>query len=340
MVCRRIFKVALLPLLLLGGVTQIFAYPYSPNDTPVVNALNYLRNSQQYDGSIGGFAISSWAVIAISSAGEDPHAWKKDGGPSIVDYLKINRNQLDLSKATDVARYILSMTAASEDPRNIDGVDYVAALKGLYDGAQIGDPNLLNDDFWGILALISAGEWRGSEIVRNTVSFIKGGQNGDGGWGYAVGSPSDVDDTSAAIMALIAAGESKNSIVIIKALSYIKSKQMDNGGFESWGTTNVGTDSWAIQAIVAAGQIATSPLWTKNGKTPVDDLLTFQNPDGSFSWPEPYPMKELATSYAIPALLGKPYPVPEFPLDVATVLMFIAISLSIGYLRRWKFNAT
>jgi len=112
-------------------------------------------------------------------------------------------------------------------------------------------------------------------------------------------------------MALITAGQSASSIPITDALAYIKSTQMDNGGFESWGLTNSATDSWGIDGIVAAGDDPTSAGWQSGlGNDPVDDLLTLQNPDGSFNWTAATPSnKELMTSYAITALLGTPYPV-------------------------------
>ena len=304
---KRLFIILTL-LLLFGVIVPVLGYPYAPSDPVVVNARNYLKSAQQSDGNIGGFGTSAWVVMAIASLGEDPYTWRK-GGPSIVEYLKANKVLLDPEKATDVARYILSMTAAGEDPRNITGTDYVAILEGLYVNGQMGDENLLNDDFWSVLALVSA-KTANSTIIQDSMNFIKSKQNGDGGWNWAVGGTSDVDDTAAGIMALIAAKESASSTVIVNALSYIKSKQMDNGGFESWGATNPGTDSWAIDAIVAAGQDPTSTYWTKNGKNPVDDLLTFQGEDGAFSFPGPDPRKEWATSYAIPALVGEPYPIP------------------------------
>ncbi|MEM2123202.1 MAG: prenyltransferase/squalene oxidase repeat-containing protein [Candidatus Bathyarchaeia archaeon] len=285
------------------------AYPYTPGSQPVSGALSYLRSVQADDGGIGDFASSAWAAMAIAAAGEDPHKWNKtDANPSILDYLKNNRNQLNPSKATDLARFILALNAASENPRDIEGTNYVALLKVLYNNGQLGDESLLNDDFWGLIALVSAGE-EDQTMINGIKAFIKANQNGNGGWSYGVGLPSDVDDTAAAIMALTAAGESKGSEAITRGLSYIKSKQMSNGGFESFGSTNVGTDAWAICAIASVGQDPTSEYWTKDGKTPVDDLLTFQNADGSFSWPEPNPMKELATSYAIVALVGRYYPV-------------------------------
>lgn len=299
----------LLPTLFATPVLAAGPYPLTTSDAEVTDALNYLRTQQGTDGSISDFATSAWAVMAIAASGEDPHNWKVDTNPSIVDYLVSNAGSA--SSTNDYSRMLLAIAAASEDPASFGGMDFVSLLQATYDGIQIGDSSLLNDDFWGVLGLIAAGESQTSSIITDSVSFILSNQGGDGGWSWGVGQASDVDDTAAAIMALIAAGQSTSSQAITNALAYIKSTQMDNGGFESWGSTNSATDSWGIDGIVAASEDPTSAGWVSGaGNDPVDDLLTFQNVDGSFNWTPTTPSnKELMTSYAITALLGTPYPV-------------------------------
>ena len=246
--------------------------------------------------------------MAIASAKQDPNNWKA-GANSIVQYLK--NNVASLSTCTDYSRFILSMVAARTDPETItkDGAGLVTKLKSFYDGSQFGDASLINDDYWAVMALISAGIYKSDQMIQNTLTFIKSKQNSDGGWSWAVGQSSDVDDTAAAIMALIAGGEPTTSTYVTAGLSYMKSQQTDSGGFGFMGCSSAETDSWAIQAIVAAGQDPTSSYWTKNGKTPVDDLLTFQDPGtGGFKDYTGNP-NAWTTSYAIPALLGKPHPV-------------------------------
>ncbi|MCD6530296.1 PKD domain-containing protein [Candidatus Bathyarchaeota archaeon] len=288
----------------------IGAYPYSLKDVEIASALEYLRGLQQSNGSIVDFATSAWAAMAIAAAGEDPHTWAP-AGISVIDYLKANSHLLNLSRASDVERYILAMTAAREDPRDIGGVDYVAILKSLFNGGQIGEKEWLFDDFWGILALISAGEAANSTIIQETREYIKGRQNEDGGWGWAVDVDSDVDNTAAALMALLAAGEPLNSPAVENGLKYLRENQQGDGGFSCWGVSNSASDSWAICAINAAGQDPTSGEWVKNGNTPVSHLLSLQNPDGSFNWSSTEPGMNLAlmTSYAIVALCGRTYPV-------------------------------
>ena len=317
----KIFLVSLLVALMVSSLalpvraSAGISYPLAPADKEVASALSYLHSQQKNDGSIGSFSTSAWVVMAIAAAGEDPHSWKK-GGKSIVDYLRSNSDQLDPNKPLDWARQILAITAAGEDPTNFGGINYVAKLKSFYNNNQIGDPALLNDDFWGVMALISAGESPNSAIVQNSVAFIKAGQKGDGGWAFDVAASwgTDVDDTAAAIMALMAAGESPSSAAIKEGLNYLKNNQADNGGFLSWGATNADTDSWAICAIRAAGYDPTSANWTKNGKTPLDDLVSFQQPDGCFHWQSGNPGWDVpkTTACAIVALLGKPYPVKIF----------------------------
>lgn len=279
-------------------------------ENPLEKALNYLRDIQQPSGCISDFATSSWAVMSIAAAGEDPHDWKVDDGPSVVDYLIANRDMLNLSKASDIARFLLSMTAADENPRNISGTNYVEILKGLFSNGQIGTEEWLFDDFWGVMALISAGEAANSTVIQETINFIKEYQNSDGGWGWAVGVGSDVDDTAAAIMALISAGEDPATEKIKNALEYLKGNQQPDGGFPSWGITNSASDSWAIGAICSVEQ--NPDEWRVNGTSVTDHLLSLQNKNGSFNWTTsdpPWVNKALMTSYAIVALCKKQYPV-------------------------------
>ncbi|MCD6240021.1 terpene cyclase/mutase family protein, partial [Candidatus Bathyarchaeota archaeon] len=192
----------------------------------------------------------------------------------------------------------------------INGTDYVEILKGLFHNGQIGTEEWLFDDFWGVLALISAGEAANSTEIQETLDFIKEHQNADGGWGWAIDAGSDVDDTAAAIMALIAADENPQAEEIQEALEYLKENQQSDGGFPSWGVTNSASDSWAIGAICSVGQDPKD--WQKNGTSVMDHLLSLQNEDGSFNWTRNDPSwvnKALMTSYAIVALCQRQYPV-------------------------------
>lgn len=293
---------------LASPVAAADSYPYQSTSTEVSGALDYLRGKQESDGKISDFSTSAWAVMAIAAAGEHPNDWRVDSNPSVVDYLATHAGSATVPN--DYSRMILAIVAAGQDPANFGGRNFVSLLEDAFDGTQIGDALLLNDDFWGVTALVAAGyDATTSHVVQDSISFILDNQNTDGGWSWGVGQDSDVDSTAAALMALIAAGQSASSNPIEDGLSYIKSTQMVNGGFESWGATNSATNSWAIDSIAAAGQDPTGSTWTNSeGKGPVDDLLTFQNADGSFNWSTDDPSAQM-TAWAINALMGKPYPV-------------------------------
>jgi hypothetical protein len=281
-----------------------------------VKALTYLRGAQQPDGSIGGYVASGWAVMAIAAAGQNPNDWVS-GGNSVVTYLRNSAALLDPNKATDWERSLLAIVAAGENPRTFGGIDYVSKVTGFCNGTQIGDVTLLNDDVWGILALSSIGE--GQQLIPNVKNFIVSNQNTDGGWSWAVGGASDADNTAATISALIAAGEPSGSQVMAKATGYLKTQQQMNGGFISEGTTNSAVDSWVINAINSVGQSPIAQDWQKSGVSAVSHLLSLQNADGSFKWTASQPTNPVwMTAYAVPALLGKPYPRDTVPPVIAS----------------------
>jgi hypothetical protein len=282
------------------SVPAVYAYPNVSGN--VTAALGYLDSIQANDGSIGTFANSVWAAIAIVAAGEDPDAgrWLEANG-SLVDYLIDNQNQIDVSKATDVARFILAMESASVDSSNMGGTNYVNILMNLNetydtDKYQIGDNTTLNDDFWGIMALVSAGVSTDNWLIENSTEFIKANQRAaDDGWSWTTNMTygSDADDTAAGIMALVAAGEGSSSNVA-DAIAYLKAEQdPTTGGFEYddgvWPSSGVNSDSdsWAMCAIQSVGE---APFqWPLNDTNVVDHLLTLQDPaTGSFNWTASY----------------------------------------------------
>ena len=286
-----------------------WVYPLQASDTQITRALNYLSQAQQSNGSIGGFSVDAWVVMAIAAAGQDPDTWTA-GGNSIVDYLRDNAGvNLDANKATDWERSILAIVAAGKNPRSFGGINYVDTLLAFYDddSSQIGDDTLLNDDFWGILALVAIGE--SQTIIQASKDFIISNQNSDGGWGWTVGGDSDADNTAAAVSALIAAGVSPGSQTIVNALTYLKSQQQNNGGFVSEGVTNSAVDAWVINAIADAGQSPVGDEWKESGNNPIGHLLSLQDTDGFFNYTAGVESQPVwMTAYAVIALMGKSWP--------------------------------
>jgi PGF-pre-PGF domain-containing protein len=295
-------------------------FPLSPEDEKITNALGYLLSCEE-DGGFDDLRTTNWVVIAIESVGEDLHNWN---GKSPIDYMREHANDLEneSNPATAHERFVLAVVASGEDPRNFYGVNYVEEVKAFYNSSnnQIGEPSFLTDDLWGVLALVACNE-SGIE-VNDSVNYIKVHQNTDGGWGWAVGGESSPSETAAAIQALIAAGENLNSTIIQDAIVYLKNNQRDDGGF-SWKAgynSDVESDSSVIQAIVTCGQNPTKGEWVKNNSNPIEHLLGLQQEDGHFKNDIDYDYTPVwQTTQAIPALLGKPYPIASTPTNIVTV---------------------
>jgi len=286
------------------------AYPLHQEDDAVRNALDYLRTCQQEDGGFGEAGrgsspgTTSWAILAIYAAGEEPRTWVRNGH-SPVDYLTMmNKETIEKGGTTDIARTILTLHAVSEDPRNFHGINYVQDLKSrVKPNGQAGDH--VYTTIWTIIGLASVGE-----DTSRSVSWFKSAQNPDGGFPWTPGAESDPDDTGAALQALIAGGVSPDDPAIRNAVAYLRLMQRDDGGYHYGGTSasNSASDAWVIQGLVAAGE--GPERYMKNSRSVVDHLLSLQNPDGSFrhtAHVTDNPCRMTAT--AIPALLGAPNPI-------------------------------
>ena len=298
-------------LIVLCLAASVGAYPLSADNDEVNSALVYLASCQQTDGgfaedgSESSPALSTWAILAIASAGGDPDQWSR-GGASAGDYLHTVADEtVAIDGTSETAKLVTTLVAAGEDPRQYEGYDFISLLQkkqqkdGRY-GEHIYTTN------WAIIALSAVGE-----DVSKGVAWLISQQNEDGGFAWTVGGESDCDDTASAIEALIAGGVKQNSPAIRNAVSYLKSMQQADGGFNYGGSsaTNSASDAWVIQALVAAGE---DPLtWTTaTGNTPVSHLLSFQADGGHFRWTSvlsDLPCK--MTAMAIPALTGQPYPI-------------------------------
>jgi len=279
-------------------------------------AMDWLRTQQNDDGGFGSpdstVGSTADAVQAIVAAGEDPKRWDK-GGNTPLTFLAAKAAAL--GTAGDTAKVLLAAVAAGEDARGFGGVDLVAALEGMLDdgGKFGGEMDFQFSQCLAILALKSVSR----PIPASAVDYLKSAQIEDGTWAWnfstAVGE-GDNNSAALAVMALIAAGEPAGGEVIQKTVAHFQGQQNEDGGFPYINPSAYGTDSDAnstavvLQALVAAGQDPAT--WVKGeANTPVTALAGFQNDDGSFAWQMAFPDPNfLATVQAVPALLGRVYP--------------------------------
>lgn len=250
----------------------------------IEKALAFLKKNQLSDGSFGSELYTDWVAIAYAAAN-----YQNDSNDLLLQFLK--KSSKTSTNLTDNERRAMTLLALGQNPYSFENINYIEAIVKHFDGTQFGDATLVNDDIFALFPLLSAGYLLSDEIIAKDITFIISKQRSDGSW------EGSVDLTAAAIQAL--RGLNSSDVVkasIDKASQYLKAKQEDTGGFGS-----VFTSSWTIQAMKSLGF-----NWTKNNTSTDLYLAKQQTEDGAVLINSETKQNRMwATSYAIPAALGK-----------------------------------
>ena len=174
-----------------------------------------------------GTTLADWYVLGLSRSGaEEDYASYRFALARAVEERYKTSGRLDLSKATEWHRIILSMLASGGNPKKagIRGqIDLVA--DGIYNRADNEGNGILgkqgiNGYIWGLIALDSCfyavpeeAFYTREELLLNILNR----QNADGGWSLS-GDRSDVDMTAMALQAL---APYKNRCTVIRTRSCI-----------------------------------------------------------------------------------------------------------------------
>ncbi|HMO96759.1 MAG TPA: prenyltransferase/squalene oxidase repeat-containing protein [Tepidiformaceae bacterium] len=288
----------LLPVLAALCALPLFAASAAIPETAAVNrGAAFLKSIHLPNGTYGtdspGQNMDS--IYAVRAAGFDP-ALDLSGGKSPRDYL-IESASLVTSPGAG-GKAALAAIALGLDPRNVNGVDFIAVVESHYDPAT---GAYADDDFTQSIAMIGLA-CTGNAVGAQAADALRETQLDDGGWGF--GGFADADTTAIAIQALLASGVPSSDPAVQAALAYLKDSQGSDGG---WGydptASNASSTAFAVQALLALGENPESATYSKNGVTPVAYLLSQQNPDGSFQGFDPV----YSTNQVIPALAGKTY---------------------------------
>jgi hypothetical protein len=278
----------------------------SPEREAADKALDYIRTLQNADG---GFPSSVGetidAVFAFTARGIDPATVKKDG-KSPLDYLEAQTDSY-ITTPGHLAKLVLGLAAAGEDPRDFAGHDLVAGMNAGFNSTS----HSYGDGSIDHALYMLARERLNLSPASGSAGYLESKQLSDGCWEFSDGFGCDTNTTALAIEALLAAGVDPSESSVEHALDYLEDAQNDDGGWpydplSSWGTdSDANSTAFVIQALVAAGEKIGD--WARGGTTPLEALLRFQNPEtGAFT----YSGKDdaYATYQSIPALLLEPYP--------------------------------
>ncbi|MHA1570871.1 MAG: prenyltransferase/squalene oxidase repeat-containing protein, partial [Alphaproteobacteria bacterium] len=310
------------------------SFPFLGRGIALRDALEWLFSQLQEDGSFpAGFGspVSSTAqgVAAIAAAGQYPTTWRSSADNSPLDFLS---TQVDtLSNAGQLGRVIMAVASSYRNPYYFGARNLVVELERYYDattGSYDTDGNIWNHSL-AMLALASVGQ----ELPANAIIWLENQQNADGGWGWAVGQDSDTNSTAIAMQALIGAGVSPDSPSITSALAYLRTQQNGDGGFpyvkpSPWGTnSDANSTANVIQGLIAADEDPQGWDWTvaltettaitMTLHNPMERLLRFQLPDGSFEWQMGFGSDFMATVQSIPAIAKVAWPLDGHGVQAA-----------------------
>ncbi|MEG2455560.1 MAG: S-layer homology domain-containing protein [Oscillospiraceae bacterium] len=288
---KRKFISALLTLALLLGTAA--AVPAATLDPALADSAQYILKTVQDPqvGTIGG----EWAILGLARSGcPVPEDYFARYYRAVEKSVAACKGELHEKKYTEYSRVIVALTAIGRDPRSVGGYNLLTPLgdyeKTIWQG--------VNGPIWALIALDSGNYEMPKNPAAKTqatresyVRRILDCQLPDGGWSLSGGSAdsfgggvSDPDITGMALQAL--AKYQENPAVkkaTQQALSCLSKQQDADGGFASWGITNSESCVHVLVALCELGLPLDDARFVKNGKTLLENLLTYYRPGKGFA---------------------------------------------------------
>ena len=303
-----IVSTLLLAGVLLASVTPAIAA--EPETAAAQAAVIYIISLQNADGGFPAFGADSApgstidAVFAMTAVGPQPTTVTTEGN-SPADYLATQAAEYSTDPGA-AAKLAYGVAAMGLDPSDFGGVDLLAVLDDSFD-VETGAYGLdLFDQAFFIMALHQTV----GTIPGSAVEYVLSLQLEDGGWEFGEGFGSDSNTTALVLQVLLVAGVERGDAAVTAALGYFHTVQDVSGafGFLAGAEPDANSTAFVIQALIAAREdIDAGGPWTPGGVTPLEALLTFQNPEtGAFQFAgEDSPF---ATYQVVPGLVLAPFP--------------------------------
>ncbi len=292
------FKNRFTPLLIVCAIMLSFCVSASAHtDDEVKAALDdtakcmYEIVKKPAPGSIGG----EWVVLGLSRCGFDvPEKYYQDYYATVEAYVAARKGVLHKKKYTEYSRMVIGLSAIGKDARDVGGYNLLTPLgdydKTIWQG--------LNGPIWALIALDSMNypmpenpEAETQATRQMYIDCILSRQLSDGGWSLTGGTEyatagDSISDPDITGMALQALAKYQDQPAVAKAtqeaLDCMSKRQDASGGFDSWGTSNSESCVQMIVALCELGIPLDDERFVKNGKTMVDNLLTFYIPGKGF----------------------------------------------------------
>ena len=235
---------------------------------------------------IGG----DWAVLGLVRSGYAvPEGYYEGYYSRVVEDVQAKQGVLHKKKYTEYSRKVVVLTAIGKDPRNVGGYDLLEPL-GDYEKVLIQG---LNGPIWALIALDSGNyavpvcaEAETQATRQMYIDRILEYELNGGGWTLSRRSAdeeADPDITGMALQALAKYQDQKRvKEATQRALTCMSRMQDEEGGYSTWGDRNCES---AVQVLVALCELGVSvddPRFVKNGKSILDNVLSFRTAEGGF----------------------------------------------------------
>jgi len=271
------------------------------------SALQWLQLKQSLtNGGYTNDSGSAEALLAVAANNHNAIDWRlQANSPSLHDYWAGHGARYSAKGAAEAGKLVVGLAASDTcwPALAMRPTQYYSPTSGAYDPET-------GFHAWGMLGSLALDQ----PVDTAAIQYLKSMIRPDGGWEWNSGFGSDSNTTSLAIQALIGAGEPLTTTEIVSGFVFLKSAQNSDGGFTYQPGSPYGTDSdanstaYAVQVIYAANQDPMGVAWTVGSANPLAYLLSLQLPNGSFPYQAGGNENLYATTQAVPALLGRAFP--------------------------------
>ncbi|MEJ8777933.1 DUF4430 domain-containing protein [Pseudogracilibacillus sp. ICA-222130] len=247
-------------------------------DASTNKTVQYYKNNQpEYTESYKGSHSDFWVFSALWSSGlknlEKDFPWKEDSNPWL-----------------DFTYWSEGKTEASKDPNENAGAVIGSLILGL-NPYEFGEQNLVEDllelqndrgmfstiwgEAWAFIALdLVDADYDQDKHIKSILNE----QSNNGLFG-------DTDATGWTLLALAPHMERADvKEAVGRAVDYIHEEFVENDEYPGMFGPNANTTSSVIMGLAAVGEDLYSDKWTKENGSLLEDLLDYQQDDGSFWW--------------------------------------------------------
>ncbi len=266
-------------------------------DTAITNALGFFSNTKY------NLLLDYSQTLAILSSKGNLDGYTLPNSSTIAD----DTNNMVSSLSTK----IIILNAIGQDPRNTtNGRNLVDELIALQDenGLFANSYASITQHMFAMIALNNSNGIYDTQKAIDVLNNFYTSPTDD--WGYAkrVNTFGNADTAGFALMALAPYKELDTAKKLIgETVSFLQKEQLEDGGFAYdttseyfYGNSNSNSTGTVISGLIAIGEDVDN--WIKNGKTPIDVLLTFQNTDGGFFYEQGYNNDDFSFNQSLMAL--------------------------------------